>query len=425
VNKEKVFSAYRQIAALKKQGRTLASSADSSGCLSAQQRQQFETILSNISSLSAEIKREQGFNAREIESIEAGPTPRHSYKPFASLGEQLLAIRQATMNPMGGADARLYAAALGNNETVPAEGGFLVEPEFAADILQRTYDVGLVSSRCYEFPITKNRLIVPAVDEDSRKDGSRWGGVLAYWGPEAASYQGMRPKFRNMEVIANKLTGLVFLTEEITEDSAALGAYVGDAFPKEFSFQVDTAIFNGSGAGQPLGINNCGALVTVAKDSNQAAATITTSNILNMWSRMWAPSRATSCWFINQNIESQLYPLTLGSPSLGQILLYTPPGANGNTSGYGLLFGRPVIPIEQASTLGTQGDIMLCDMQQYLLAKKVGGIRADTSIHVAFLTGEQAFRFMLRLDGQPMWKKPLTPYNGTNTLSAFVALASR
>jgi hypothetical protein len=49
----------------------------------------------------------------------------------------------------------------------------------------------------------------------------------------------------------------------------------------------------------------------------------------------------------------------------------------------------------------------------------------DTSIHVAFLTGEQAFRWQLRHDGQPFWKKPLTPKNGTNTLSPFVALATR
>ena len=73
-----------------------------------------------------------------------------------------------------------------------------------------------------------------------------------------------------------------------------------------------------------------------------------------------------------------------------------------------------VIPIEQAATLGTQGDIMLADMTQYLLAQRAD-VRADTSIHVAFLTGEQAFRFMLRLDGQPTWKKPLTPYQGALT----------
>jgi hypothetical protein len=51
--------------------------------------------------------------------------------------------------------------------------------------------------------------------------------------------------------------------------------------------------------------------------------------------------------------------------------------------------------------------------------------RHATIIHVAFLTGEQAFRFMLRLDGQPTWKKPLTPYQGSALKSPFVTLAAR
>jgi HK97 family phage major capsid protein len=105
--------------------------------------------------------------------------------------------------------------------------------------------------------------------------------------------------------------------------------------------------------------------------------------------------------------------------------MYTPPGANGNPGPYGRLLGRPVIPIEQAQTLGTQGDIMLLDLQSYMLAKKTSGIRVDTSIHVAFLTGEQAFRFQLRVDGQSLWKKPLQPKNGTSLLSPFVSLQSR
>jgi HK97 family phage major capsid protein len=142
---------------------------------------------------------------------------------------------------------------------------------------------------------------------------------------------------------------------------------------------------------------------------------------------MWARSRANAVWFINQDVEPQLYPLALANPSgaiLYQAPLYTPPGVNGNNGPYGLLFGKPVIPIEQASTCGTQGDMTLADMTQYILATR-SDVRADTSIHVAFLTGEQAFRFMLRLDGQPTWKKPLTPYQGSTLKSPFVQLATR
>lgn len=349
-----------------------------------------------------------------------------SMKPYSSLAEQLHDIYMHDKTQGRVADPRLLEiqAALGGNESVPAEGGFLVIPEYAQGLIKRTYDVALISSKCFKMPMTSSRLIMHAVDEDSRKDGSRWGGILAYWLAEAGTYQPTKPKFREMQFVSNKLIGLSYATEEQLADGPAWESYVNEAVPQELAFQIDTAVYSGPGAGAPLGITNSGAVVVVAKESAQSAATIVTNNILKMWSQMWARSRANAVWFINQDIEPQLIPLTLGAPSLAQILLYTAPGINGNPGPYGKLFGRDVIPVEQASTLGTQGDIMLADMTQYILAQR-SDVRADTSIHVAFLTGEQAFRFMLRLDGQPTWKKPLTPYQGSALKSPFVTLATR
>ena len=91
--------------------------------------------------------------------------------------------------------------------------------------------------------------------------------------------------------------------------------------------------------------------------------------------------------------------------------------------------GHPVIPVEQALAPGLTGDITLFCPDGYLFARR-NELRADSSIHVAFLTGEKAFRFMLRLDGQPWWKKPLQPYYPTGgtappTLSSFVTLGTR
>jgi len=361
--------------------------------------------------------------------IASGLTPTtksDSLAPFADLAEQMRAIFNAGRSNGANMDPRLLEiqGALGGNESVPAEGGFLVIPEFAQGLVKRTYDVALISNRCFKMPMTSSRLIMHAVDEDSRKDGSRWGGLQSFWLSEAATYQPTKPKFREMQFIANKLIALSYATEEQLADGPAWAAYVNETVPQELAFQIDTAVYNGSGAGAPLGFMNSGAVVVVPKTAGQAAATISSANIIQMWSQMWSRSRLNAVWFINQDIEPQLLPLTLGSPSLAQILLYSAPGLNGNSGAYGKMFGRDVIPVEQASTLGTQGDIVLADMTQYLLAQR-GEARADTSIHVAFLTGEQAFRFMLRLDGQPTWKKPLTPYQGTTLKSPFVTLATR
>jgi hypothetical protein len=49
------------------------------------------------------------------------------------------------------------------------------------------------------------------------------------------------------------------------------------------------------------------------------------------------------------------------------------------------------------------------------------------SIHVRFEYDESVFRFVLRIDGQPVRASVLTPYKGgaTATQSHFVALAER
>lgn len=103
--------------------------------------------------------------------------------------------------------------------------------------------------------------------------------------------------------------------------------------------------------------------------------------------------------------------------------MYVPAGGLSEKP-YGTLFGRPVIPLEQCSAAGDVGDIILADISQYLLIDK-GGIKAASSVHVRFLYDENVFRFIYRVDGQPIWNKPLTPFKGSATVSPFVTLAKR
>jgi HK97 family phage major capsid protein len=79
---------------------------------------------------------------------------------------------------------------------------------------------------------------------------------------------------------------------------------------------------------------------------------------------------------------------------------------------------------EYCPTPGTPGDIILCDFSRYIVAMREQ-LRADLSIHVKFLTDEQAFRFVMRVNGTPIDTRPLTPLYGTQATSSFVALAQR
>lgn len=357
---------------------------------------------------------------RSTEKPEVKPTPaKDNEKRFASFGEQLMAAYRAAM-PGGKVDERLSTrAASGLNETTPSDGGFLVQQDFVTELLKRTYETGILASKVKKIPISTNAngMKINAIDEDSRANGSRWGGVQTYWEGEADELTASKPKFRQMELSLKKLTGLCYATDELLQDAAALEAVIRQAFAEEFGFKIDDAILSGSGEGEPLGILNSGAIVTVAKEASQTD-TITVENLIKMWNRLWSRSRANAVWYINQELEPYLYTLKIGDKPV-----YIPAGGLSEKP-YGTLFGRPVVPIEQCSAAGEVGDIILADIGQYLLIDK-GGVKSASSIHVRFLYDENVFRFIYRVDGKPIWTKPLTPYKGSATVSPFVTLAKR
>ena len=354
------------------------------------------------------------------------PTPSVNEKQrFGSLGEQMVAVVNAG-RPGGSTDPRLFnAAASGLSETVGSDGGFLVQQDFVSDLLRDMVQTGILAPKCRQQPISgnANSIKINGVDETSRAS-TRFGGILGYWADEADEKTKSKPKFRKIELNLHKLIGLCYATDELLQDAAALEGFVRAAFPSEFGFLVDDAIIRGTGAGQPLGILNAGCLVTVDKEGGQKADTIVAENVINMSTRIFAQSFLNANWYVNQMCMKQLYTMSIAVGTGGQ-LVFVPPGGL-SSAPYGSLLGRPVIPIEQASALGDVGDILLADMNGYILATK-GGVQADVSIHVRFVYDESVFRFVLRVDGQPVRASALTPYKGgaSATQGHFVALAAR
>jgi HK97 family phage major capsid protein len=346
---------------------------------------------------------------------------------FPTFGAQMTAIMRAGV-PGGSVDPRLRitAAASGLSETVPSDGGFLVQQDFSNELLTQVFETGILASRCRRVQISgnSNSIKINGIDETSRAS-TRSGGIIGYWEEEAAEKTASKPKFRKIELSLKKLIGLCYATDELLDDAAALEGVIRSGFTSEFGFLLDDAIINGTGAGQPLGILNAGCLVSVDKEAGQKAATVVAENVIKMYSRIFASSRTNAVWLINQNIEPQLFTMSL-AVGTGGVPIYMPAGGLSGQP-YGTLFGRPVIAIEQAATLGTVGDIIFADLPGgYILAEK-GGIQSDMSIHVRFVYDESVFRFVMRIDGQPIRSAALTPYKGGSsyTQSNFIALATR
>jgi HK97 family phage major capsid protein len=321
-------------------------------------------------------------------------------------------------------------AASGLNETVLSQGGFLVQQDVSTELIQRVYDTAVILPRCRRLNLgpNSNGMKLPYVDETSRATGSRMGGVRGYWADEADEKTASKPKLGRLELNLKKLVALCYATDELMQDSVALGGWLEQAFAEEMAFMADDSVINGTGVGQPLGILNAACRVDVAKETSQAADTIKTANIAKMWSRMWVRSKRNSVWLVNGDAQPQLMQMTVdvknvaGSENVGGSAAYLPPGGL-NQSPYGMLLGRPVVEVEQCATIGDLGDIILADLSSWIYIAR--DLQMANSIHVRFIYDETAFRFVYRIDGQPAWKSALTPYKGTNTVSPFVALAAR
>jgi len=343
-----------------------------------------------------------------------------------SFGEFLLAARRAVNSNGMDFDKRLLETRqTGSSEGVAADGGFLVQVEHSAELLARAYTDGAVIGRCRKITIgpNANGLTMNGIDETDRANGSRWGGIKAYWLAEAGDKTKSKPKFRRIELNLKKLAALWYCTDELLQDSQAITQIATECFSKELTFRVEDSIINGTGAGQPLGILNSPARVVVAKEPTQAATTILSENIWNMYARLFPESLGNSVWFINQNCWPQIFNLHIAVGAGGAPMFI--PEAGMTQGPAGMLMGRPIVPIEFCAGLGTEGDIILADMSHYIVINK-GGVKTDSSIHVQFTNDETVYRWVERVDGQPDLTAPLTPYKGVgDTLSPFVVLAVR
>lgn len=311
------------------------------------------------------------------------------------------------------------------NEGVGADGGFLVPPDFRTELWTKVTGEDSLFARVQQFITSGNGITFPA-DETTPWDTTN--GVQAYWGGEGDTKTPSKPSVEMKQMRLNKLYCLVPVSDELLEDAPGLESWLRVKAPTKMQARLNTSLVRGNGVGKPLGFLNAGSLVTVSKQLSQDAASIVFQNITDMWSRLWAPSRANAVWIINQDVEGQLmtmrFPTEDGSAANSPYPVYLPAGGL-SASPYATLMGRPVVPVEAASSLGTIGDISLVDWSQYMGLTKGGGIKTDVSMHLYFDQDLTAFRFVLRINGQPLWGSTIVPENGSMTRSWAVTLETR
>lgn len=354
-------------------------------------------------------------------------------RPFKSVAEQMFAmkglangridprmkrIQKLSQDWMDGNDEK--KALLGSNETIPSQGEFLLEPTISAEFLKPIHDDGPLSRLARRMPVGPNSTFgwINGVDETSRATGSRWGGVRGYWVGEGDSMTASQPKFKRINWELHELTVLQYATDNMLRDSVLMDSVIRQSSLEELNFKVNDAFFRGSGSGMPkgFGVASNSALISATRTN---ATNIDHDDILRMKMRMSPKAYSRMVWLANPDVMGELDSLTFTSGSTGILSPYVRYDNNGVMN----IAGRPVVFNEFSPTLGSLGDLLLWDPQDYLYWEGAG-VEGASSIHVQFLTNQTVFRFIYRCDGMPASSSAITPAQGSSTTSAYIGLAA-
>jgi HK97 family phage major capsid protein len=212
----------------------------------------------------------------------------------------------------------------------------------------------------------------------------------------------------------------VTATEELASDAVRFGARIQRAVALAFQWTLSEAFMHANGVARPQGWLSAPAAIEVAKESGQTADTIVAANVLKMHARRLLTPGAQWEWLTTSTAIPALLDLQTAT---GNPLFKQGDGREGEPEG--AMLGLPVRVTEHCPVLGDAGDLQLVSLPNYYAPRRQDGIESESSIHVYFDYVLQAYRFMVRTNGQPILSAPVAPARGTDTLSHFISLGAR
>jgi HK97 family phage major capsid protein len=304
-------------------------------------------------------------------------------------------------------------------------GGALIPPEFSRNLLVRAKERSSILSRVTTVPMATTSIEIPFINSFDHSQGKVAGNVKFRWLAEMAAATENDVKFKMIELRLREANALVYVSNNLMKFSPiSIQPFLTTAVDDAFDLAISDAFFNGTGAGQPLGVLNSKALVAVAKEANQDADTIVYENTLKMLARFYGRRGE---WYAIRDVIPQLGVMNV-SVGAGGSAVFVAGNMGGNATGAfpGALHGAPLVYEEVCSALGDQGDINLIDWSQYLVGQYSGGVGIETSesMHLKFDYRQTAFQFTFFMDGQPWWPEAYVPKTGTSK-SPYVTLAAR
>jgi HK97 family phage major capsid protein/HK97 family phage prohead protease len=332
-------------------------------------------------------------------SIFGPPPPDHD---FQNLGDFAFTVKNRPYDPR--LQKRTHTGGVGTS------GGYTVPERLNETIFDNALEESVLFQRVRIFPMSSDILRIPAPSLDSHATGIY--NVTGEWVAEGSAAPEQNLRLRQIELKSGKLFLFARCSSELLADSMNFGTVLDTAFKSAASWHLDRAILSGNGVGSPAGI--IGSACTL-KVTRAAAGSIGIADLAGMVAKLNPGSFANSLWVIHPTTVTKLFQLTIAVGAGGS---YIPiQESNGELR----IFTRPVVISEKVATLGSEGDVLLCDPSQYFLGIRQQMILESTNSE-SFQRDLVSFRLICRIDGQPAWNQPLTLKDGVSQISPFVVL---
>ena len=404
-----------------------------------------EGMMKEADDLKAQVARELDILKRAdegmetIEGMERTSTPRPEPKPevktkFDSYDEwagsmakfltkQTPDPRLKLWNDIGDNSIALFNEQKQMVENVGASGGFLVPVEQSMEIMEQVGELAIVRPRATIIRMSRRQYNRTVLDQTGTIAGqAHWfGGMIAYWGEEAAEKTITTAKWREVSLVVKKLYGYTRASDELVDDAIiSLSDYLQSATGMAglIAWMEDFAFLQGNGAGQPLGVINAGATITINRTAaGPGVDPVSYTDLTEMMEHhMRTPN---SVWVASLSLMGTLMRMTY--PTGNPTLVWQPNAREGLPD---TILGIPVYWTEKCPLSGNAGDIGLYDFNHYWIGDRQAMTFASTNAEY-FKYDQTSYRMVHRVDGRPWMNTPFTLQDGTSTISPFVILGAK
>ena len=327
---------------------------------------------------------------------------------WKSMGQFLKAVQKAETTHEVDKRLLINKTSTGLGEDSGGVGGFLVQhPLWSQEIYNAMMSKSVIAPKCRQFVAEPyaNGLKFKQVAETARTVTSTWGGVRFYEVDEGVAVTDSKPAFQQLDVPIKQMGALYYITQALIDDCPNLSQYVAGLVGQSYGWMIDNEVMNGSLSIMTPVVGHLATVAVTVAGANPTA--IEWASIYNAV----APS------YRNANCEWYMSIKTYA----GLINLSTAILASGGSSGIPLvsrdftnpavttLFGHKINIMEQSTAQSTAGNILFGDFSEYALVTK-GSMTPQVamSLHVAFLSNQQCYRFIARIGGAPLLYSKVT-----------------